>query len=189
MEKWYKFCQMLGRAILFCWLITVKGKLPEKGALVCVANHFSFFDPALLGIFLNRRVWFLAKKRILEWFILGWLIKKSNWALPVSKNSMASLRETDNILKNNGAIVIFPEGTRNKSKLLLKKPEKSFARIAIQNKAPIVCLAIIRRRKKIWWLPKGLKIVVSEPSPIENDVTEKLIAATWQKLYLMLSQG
>jgi 1-acyl-sn-glycerol-3-phosphate acyltransferase len=190
MEKWYRFCQIIGRVLLLPFLIKKEGRLPQEGAVIIVSNHRSYFDSPLLGILLERRVYFLAKKIVFEWFLIGWLIKKSHWALPVSKSLSKSFRgeEAAEILKKGGAIMLFPEGRRNKTDSILLKFDRGFARLAIENKVPVVPIAIIRRWKKFWWLPCGLEIFICPPIPMDSyNTKEDLIGNVRQKMLFLLS--
>jgi 1-acyl-sn-glycerol-3-phosphate acyltransferase len=164
--------------------------LPPEGALIIVANHFSYFDPPLLGIFLNRRVWFLAKEKVFGWAIIGWLIKISNWALPVARGLTKSFRgkAAEEILKNGGAIMLFPEGKRNKTDAVLLKFDRGLARLAIGNKVPVVPVALIRRWKRFWWLPLGLEIFICPPIwPDSGSTEDNIIKNVRQKLWFLLS--
>lgn len=185
MERWYRICQKIGKVIIFYWFVKVEGKLPERRALILTSNHRSLLDAPLLAIIFRRRIWFLAKERIFNWFFIGWLIVKSNWALSVSKKS--SLKRVADLLKGGGAIVIFPEGTRNKTRQPLKKFERGFARLAIKNQVPIVPVAIVY--KKFWWLPSGVKVKIGKPISITNMTEDNLTEITRGKILSLLSQG
>jgi 1-acyl-sn-glycerol-3-phosphate acyltransferase len=72
-------------AIVF-WRLRVFGRenIPEGGA-VLASNHQSYFDPVLIGITLNRPVYFLARKELFEanW-LFGWLIRNVH-AIPLER--------------------------------------------------------------------------------------------------------
>jgi 1-acyl-sn-glycerol-3-phosphate acyltransferase len=187
MEKWYRFCQIIGRTLLCPLLIKKEGFLPQEGAMVVVSNHRRYSDSPLLGIYLNRRVHFLAKKVVFNWFLIGWLIKKSNWALPVAKGMPNSLREADEILKKGGVIMLFPEGTRNKTDAVMLKFDRGFARLALKNNVSVVPVAIIRRWKRFWWLPRGLEIFICPAIPMDSYSCEKdLIKNVHERMSLLL---
>src|SRR5437899_2343842 len=65
-----------------CWLVLhlvsrpkVSGQefMPRTGPLLIVANHLSWFDPLLLGSIFPRRLWFLTKRELFNWPIVGWI--------------------------------------------------------------------------------------------------------------------
>lgn len=115
MNAWYKIARFLGKIILYLGPpVLVWGRLPE-GPTVLFCNHYSFLDPPLLAIILDRRLWFLTIPDVLKWKIIGLIIKKSDWAFSVSSKSQFSLRRAIKLLKQGKTVVIFPEGTRSDS--------------------------------------------------------------------------
>jgi len=185
MEKWYWFCRLLGHALLWPMMVKVEGTLPKKGAIVCIANHFSYFDPVLLGIILERRVCFIAMEKLFHWPLIGWLIKKTRCALPAA--SRGPQKEAYKLLAKDCVVVIFPEGALNKTTSLLLNFEQGFARLAIKNETPVVPITIIRLRKKFWWLPRGSKVIIGDPIFTNTGITkDQLISTAWRKMHILL---
>lgn len=114
-------------------------RIPKDKGLVFVMNHPNgLIDAALVFVALPRNVSFLAKSTIFKMPVLGWLAKAVK-ALPVYRQSDAkgemtknqeTFRQCRELLKNGGAIAIFPEGiSHNETKL---QPLKTgAARIAL----------------------------------------------------------
>ncbi len=113
--------------------------LPQKSGLIFVSNHpNALIDPALLFIALPRKIAFLAKSTLFKMPVIGYLVRTVG-ALPlyrqkdtgadVSKNQ-ETFDVARKLLKNGGAIAIFPEGvSHDESKL---QPLKTgAARIAL----------------------------------------------------------
>ena len=94
---------------------TVEGleKLPKSGALLC-PNHYSNWDPVLLGLRLpvNYRLHAMAKEELFKNPILGWIIRKLG-AFPVSRgnNDIQAVKTAIQVLKAGDNLLIFPEGT------------------------------------------------------------------------------
>ena len=113
--------------------------LPQKSGLIFVSNHSNaLIDPLLLFVALPRNIAFLAKSTLFKIPIVGFLIRAVG-ALPlyrqqdsgqdVSKNQ-ETFTLTRELLKQGGAIAIFPEGVSHDSPKLL--PLKTgAARIAL----------------------------------------------------------
>lgn len=113
--------------------------LPAKSGLIFVSNHpNALIDPALLFIALPRRLAFLAKSTLFEIPVFSWLIRTIG-ALPlyrqkdtgadVSKNQR-TFEIARQLLKQGGAIAIFPEGVSHNEPQL--QPLKTgAARIAL----------------------------------------------------------
>lgn len=115
MDAWYKIARFLGKIILFFGPpILISGCLPD-GPTVLFCNHYSFLDPPLLAIKVDRRLWFLAMPKVFKWKIIGWGIKKFGWAVSISPKSQFSLRQAIKLLEKGKTVVIFPEGTRSDS--------------------------------------------------------------------------
>lgn len=114
-------------------------KLPEKSGIIFVSNHpNALIDPALLFVALPRQLAFLAKSTLFKIPLFSFLIRTVG-ALPLYRQKDAGADVSKNqktfeiarkLLKNGGAIAIFPEGiSHNESQL---QPLKTgAARIAI----------------------------------------------------------
>ncbi|HEY7677764.1 MAG TPA: lysophospholipid acyltransferase family protein, partial [Candidatus Methylomirabilis sp.] len=63
----YRFARGLVRTILgHGWGIVVHGAdhVPARGAAILAANHVSYLDPLLVGVALERPLWFMAKAEL-----------------------------------------------------------------------------------------------------------------------------
>lgn len=107
---------------LFIWVVAklfyrlrTEGRLrvPSEGPVVLLANHTSLFDPPLVGGATRRQLSYLARDTL---FVgpLGWLIRSYD-AVPVDRggSGIAGIKATLKRLKQGGAILLFPEGTRS----------------------------------------------------------------------------
>lgn len=98
-----------------------KEVIPKKGSIVIACNHKHLFDQCLTIMATKRPINYMAKKEYFEGK-LKWFFKFVG-CIPVDRTKKDENAKTKalNILKNKGAIGIFPEGTRNrfKNKLLL----------------------------------------------------------------------
>jgi 1-acyl-sn-glycerol-3-phosphate acyltransferase len=125
---------------------TVEGaeNIPRQGGFCLVANHTSIVDIVLLLASVGRPFGFIAKKELAAvpllnlWILLlgGLFIDRKN-----IRKALAAINEGVRRIKNGGAMVIFPEGTRGKGQGML--PFKSGAlKLATKAGAPIVPVAI-----------------------------------------------
>ncbi|HBJ29759.1 MAG TPA: 1-acyl-sn-glycerol-3-phosphate acyltransferase, partial [Dehalococcoidia bacterium] len=118
MDWLYPTCNVVQRFTLRAfadWEVTGRENVPSMGPLVVVANHLSNLDPPLLGASLPRRIRFLAKDTL---FVGGPLVRwflGSYGAFPVNRDGadVRAYRWALNLLNNDGALVVFPEGTRS----------------------------------------------------------------------------
>lgn len=87
--------------------------VPSSGPLIVASNHLSYFDPPAL-CYCPRRIRFMAKQELFGIPLLAPLIRTLG-AYPVDRHGspQAAIKRSLSILKEGGAIGIFPEGTRN----------------------------------------------------------------------------
>lgn len=88
--------------------------VPMRGPLIVACNHISYVDPVALGVALPRPVWYMAKVELFRIPVLGPMLGALG-AYPVDrgKGDVAAIRGSLRVLKEEKAIGIFPEGTRN----------------------------------------------------------------------------
>lgn len=114
---WYEFLKVLCRLLAIAWFrLRVGGRehLPETGALLVLSNHQSHLDPILIGMCFRRRLNYLARETLFDFAPLRWLIQSLD-AIPIDRDGLglAGLKETLRRLKDDEAVLIFPEGTRS----------------------------------------------------------------------------
>jgi 1-acyl-sn-glycerol-3-phosphate acyltransferase len=124
--------------------VTGAENIPARGGFCLVANHNSIFDIVLLLASVGRPFGFIAKKELSFvpllnlWILLlgGLFIDRKN-----IRKAVEAINEGIRRIKNGGAMVIFPEGTRGKGREML--PFKSGAlKLATKAGAPIVPVAL-----------------------------------------------
>ncbi len=121
--------------------------LPKDGKVIIIGNHYSKADVFMMSTLYRKKVFFLAKK---EWFsskFKSWFFKKLG-GIPVDreKADLASLKNCLKTIRDGKTLVVFPEGTRNKTAdedLLPLKGGASF--IAYLSKTPVVPVAMSRK--------------------------------------------
>lgn len=117
-------------------------RIPRKGPLIVACNHISFWDPPLVGAHLPREMHFVAKAELFHNPLFGALIRSYN-SIPIERGAQArsGLRGAEEVLSAGGAVLIFPEGTRNKSGELLA-PRAGVGRLAASTRTPVVAACI-----------------------------------------------
>lgn len=128
----------------------INGKELQKKdtAYVYVCNHNSFLDAPALPLAISGEFKALGKKELLNIPIFGWILRSV--AVLVDRSDAASrkasVRRLNAVFKRGISIVVFPEGTTNKTDRPLTPFYDGAFRIAIENQAPIVPLVITNSR-------------------------------------------
>lgn len=125
------------------WKVHGRANVPMSGPVILAPNHVSMFDPPLVGCASPRRVTTMGKAELFEtkWFrlkIFPYIIQHMA-TFPVKRGApdRRALRRAARVLKDNEALVVFPEGTRTRSGEL-GAGEIGLAMIAHAAKAPVV---------------------------------------------------
>jgi len=149
--------------------IEVRGleNLPRTGAVIIAPNHLHLTDPPILGAFLPRKIYYMAKQEAWDHPFLGLL---SRWfeAFPVRRGEAdrSAYRRALQVLSEGKALGIFPEGHRSPTGYL--QPARPGAILLAQRSgAPIVPVGMWGIREILSWpgvlQRRTLHIVVGEP--------------------------
>ena len=114
----------------------------ETGPAILAMNHQSFLDPPLAGISCKRELHTLARRSLFNWPIAGKLMPKVN-VTPIDREGgdPAALKLLIRVVKQGGATLLFPEGTRTHDGAL--QPAKSGVGLIIaKTHAPVVPMRI-----------------------------------------------
>ncbi len=116
MRKWYILCRHWCRLyfnLLHFGRAYNRHLVPLAGPVLFVSNHQSFFDPILVGYGLDREVDYMARDTLFKNPFFEKLIRSLN-AFPVKRGEadLAAIKETLRRLKDQRAVLLFPEATR-----------------------------------------------------------------------------
>lgn len=127
-------------------------KIPVSGPLIIAANHLSNSDPLALVAYasLIRKTNVLAKKELFDFAPLGAFVGMMG-GLPVDRKKaggdIAAFRKSIAVLKGNGCLVMFPEGTRLKGRIL--KPKSGISLIAHKTGAAVLPVRIFNSENSL----------------------------------------
>lgn len=147
--------------------------VPKSGALVLAPNHFSQMDHFFVGIYLRRKIRFMAKSQLFGTPVLTYIYKHGG-AFPVRRghHDEEAFKTAFTILEQGEMVLVYAEGGRSRSgKLGEVKP--GLGRIALESGVPVVPVAIYGsegvRRWKRFRFPK-VTVQFGEPLsfPIET---------------------
>jgi len=87
--------------------------VPRTGGAIILSNHQSHFDPVLIGLAADRKLDYLARRTLFQAGFFRWITWGLN-PIPIDRDGMGleGLKETLRRLKQDSAVLIFPEGTR-----------------------------------------------------------------------------
>jgi 1-acyl-sn-glycerol-3-phosphate acyltransferase len=153
MSPFYRFSHTVVRAffrLLFGFRAVESHRVPLEGPLILASNHRSYLDPPLIGVSLEREVHFMAKAELFSFAPFGRLITALN-AHPVrrGRKDAAAVERMTELLKAGNAVVIFPEGTRERTGRGLGRAKTGVARLALASGAPIQIVYIRGSRSKL----------------------------------------
>lgn len=147
-----------------------KEVIPKEGPIIIAGNHKHLYDQCLTIISTKRIIRYMAKK---EYFNgkMAWFFK-SVGCIPVNRqikdeNAKNSALE---VLKDNGAIGIFPEGTRNKTKEFLLPFKFGAVSMAQKTSATIIPFGLTGDYK---FRSKNLTARFGTPFKVENMTLEE----------------
>lgn len=117
MTCWYLLGYSLSKAIaktFFNYRVIGAENMIEEGPCIIAANHCSYLDPPLVGVACQRAIHYLARKSLLDIPVLGPILPQLN-VIPVDQKNAdrSALMGAIRVVKNGGAVLIFPEGSRS----------------------------------------------------------------------------
>jgi acyl-[acyl-carrier-protein]-phospholipid O-acyltransferase/long-chain-fatty-acid--[acyl-carrier-protein] ligase len=95
--------------IVFRVNISGLSNLPQQGKLLVIANHESFLDGLLLGLFLPIRATFVVHSSVLNNRLFRLILKLTPY-LAVDPSSPLAMKKVIKLLESGKPVVIFPEG-------------------------------------------------------------------------------
>jgi 1-acyl-sn-glycerol-3-phosphate acyltransferase len=116
--------------------------VPREGALVLAPNHFSQMDHFFCGVYLRRKIRFMAKSQLFGPPVLTYIYKHGG-VFPVRRghHDEEAFKTAYEILDQGEMLLVYAEGGRSRSGEM-GEPKPGIGRIALESGAPIVPVAI-----------------------------------------------
>ena len=167
----YRFSRVfLGAIFKFYYKPTLIGKenIPKEGPIVIACNHKHLYDQCLAIIATKRGIHYMAKKEYFDNKKVARFFKAAG-CIPVdrSKKDKNSVNLAMQVLNDKGAIGIFPEGTRNKTKEFLLPFKFGAVSLASKTDAYIVPCGLTGDYK---FRSKNLTIRFGKPFKVGDDL-------------------
>ncbi len=108
----YHLARFLG-SLCFDFRVIHRERIIEEGGAILAMNHESYLDPPLAGIACRREIYYLARKTLLKWPLLGPILPDMN-VIPIDQDraDMSALKVLIKLIRAGHCSVIFPEGSR-----------------------------------------------------------------------------
>ena len=171
MTFWYLLGYSLSKTLaktFFNYRVIGAENMIEEGPCIIAANHCSYLDPPLVGVACKRAIHYLARKSLLDVPILGPILPELN-VIPVDQKNAdrSALMGAIRVIRNGGAVLIFPEGTRSPDGNL-QPSQPGIGMIVAKTGAPVVPVRIFgsfdalpRSRKRISLA--SVQVVIGKP--------------------------
>jgi 1-acyl-sn-glycerol-3-phosphate acyltransferase len=149
--------------------------LDPNQSYIFAANHRSAYDiPALLSTLPIPFRW-LAKEGYFKIPLFGWAMKRAGY-ISINrsnpKQAYQSIRQAAQKVNEGTSVIIFPEGTRQKTDQLGEFKKGGFVLLALKSEKPIVPVAIqgsgrVLSKGDFWITPGTITIVLGNPIPTD----------------------
>lgn len=153
----YTFVRILiSLPTLLIWRVRAIGRenVPKDGPLILAPNHFSQMDHFFIGLYLRRKIRFMAKSQMFGPPLLTYVYKHGG-VIPVRRghHDEEAFTTAFTVLDQEGMLLIYAEGGRSRSGEL-GEPKPGVGRLALESGAPVVPIAIfgsatVRRWKRL----------------------------------------
>lgn len=177
----------IGYSFLWIWsrifsLLTfirydLKGRenIQRKTSYIYVSNHTSFLDIPGVRLLIPGEFRPIAKRELLKIPVFGFIVKAATVVVDRSnaqsrKQSMEELRE---ILKGGMSILVFAEGTQNRTKEIFQPFKDGAFRIAVDSQLPILPIVVVGAGPlmppgTLTIKPGKIKVIAGEPISVEG---------------------
>lgn len=143
-----------------------KSNIPKDGAILIAGNHKHLYDQCLMIISTKRPIHYMAKKEYFDKKSVAWFFKGVG-CISVDRKNKDELAKSlaKEVLNDSGAIGIFPEGTRNKTKEFLLPFKYGCVSLAKKTDAYIVPFGITGDYK---FRSKNLTMRIGKPFKVTD---------------------
>lgn len=128
---------------LFGLEVSGRENVPSSGPVVVCSNHIAWLDPVVLAKVFPFKISFMAKEELFRYPVFGQVLRAVG-AFPVKrgKADRGAIQAASAVLRQGGALGMFPEGTRSRTGEM-GKGHNGAAYVAVRNRAAVLPVAIV----------------------------------------------
>lgn len=160
-----------------------RDKIQKKTSYIYVSNHTSFLDIPGVRLLIPGEFRPIAKRELLKIPVFGFIVKAATVVVDRAnaqsrKQSMEALRE---ILQGGISILVFAEGTQNRTKEIFQPFKDGAFRIAVDSQLPIVPIVVVGAGPlmppgTLTIKPGRIKVIAGDPISVEGLTTDDVQA-------------
>jgi 1-acyl-sn-glycerol-3-phosphate acyltransferase len=202
----YRICRLLLVGYLrLVYRIRVTGRehVPATGPFILAPVHRSMLDIPVVGVISTRRVHFMGKSSLFKVPVLGWLFTVlGGFAVERDGSDTGPIRESLRFLQAGDPLVVYPEGTRQRGRMVAAL-QPGAAYLSAKTGAPIIPVGIAgaeetfrSRRGRMPGFGR-IVVVVGEPilppartgSVVKRSATDELSATLHERLQKLMDEA
>ncbi len=176
-----------------------RNKIKKGKSYIYVSNHTSFLDIPGVRLIIPGEFRPIAKKELLKIPVFGFIVKAGTVVVDRSSHESRkkSVEYARKILQMGISMLIFVEGTQNRTRELLQPFKDGAFRLAIDTQTPIMPLVVVGAGKlmppgKLDLRPGNIKVIAGDEISVEGLTTEdqsQLKQKTFEVMKQMLEQN
>ena len=114
-------------------------RLPRAGGAVLAVNHLAAIDPALVGSFSNRAIWYMSKSELFDIPVVGEALSWTG-AFPIRRGASdrEGLRKARELVRVGHIVGVFVEGTRQRLGYPAAEIHAGALTIAMKERVPVI---------------------------------------------------
>nr|MDP8944113.1 1-acyl-sn-glycerol-3-phosphate acyltransferase [Actinomycetota bacterium] len=147
-------------------------KVPAAGPAIVAPNHFSNLDHFFLGVYLRRKLHFLAKSQLFRPPLQFVFTHGGVFPILRGKRDEEAFATAHAVLARGDLLVMYSEGGRSRG-TELGEPKPGIGRLALESGAPVVPAAIVGSEgARDWWRMRFPKVTVQYGDPLRFERVE-----------------
>jgi 1-acyl-sn-glycerol-3-phosphate acyltransferase len=158
-------------------------RVPVSGPVILAPNHFSFMDHFFVGMFVRRKVRFMAKSQLFRRPMQFIYSHGGVFPLRRGHRDEEAFLTAKTILAHGGCVVMYCEGGRSRTGQLAERPKPGVGRLALESGAMVIPVAIHgSQRVRNWTRLQFPRVTVHYGEPlrfprVQNSTRERQQAA------------